>query len=87
MEKQQNSAPHSYCFATGHRLLSLESGSNSNVVSSRMKANVPKFKGHQECLTSSRVRVNPTLTISEKKHSPLKKNFSPSLHLCLKLKV
>lgn len=82
MEEQQNSAPHSYCFATGHCLLSLESGSNSNVVSSRMKANVPKSKGHQECLTSSRVRVNPTLTISEKKHSPLKKKFLPNAFTC-----
>ena len=91
MEEQQNSVLRSYCFATSRCLLRPESRSNMNGVSSRMKANVPKFKGHQECLTSSRVRVNPTITISEKQHLPLKKkDFSPMpslVHLCLKLKV
>jgi len=48
MEGQKNSALCCYCFAKSHCLFSPESGNNMNVVSSRMKVNVPEFKDLQE---------------------------------------
>lgn len=43
MEQQQNSSLRSYCLAMSQCSLRSESGSGTNVASSRMKAKVPKY--------------------------------------------